>query len=980
MKQLLQSGEFDAWSAVVQACQAHNEFEKVNGYSPYQWAFGRQPTLSGRLHEKAYDDPFWTSSAVVGSEMAVNLKLRHRAQTAFLKAQSMEQISRAMNAKTRRLQQFLPGDLVYFKRVKPPAQPAAAVRMPHKLWQWYGPGRVLATETRTDAMGHERKPSHVIWIVTHGRLKRCAPEQLRHASEREKAIAEGADAPTAAWTFHGLTTTLFKGEYEILDDRVFPEDELAQGPPRALRGSRGRSVGRSPSPAPSRLRSRTPKPPDKEPDKEVEDPTLMDLISPENRPGRWSTKATTTRTTATPTTRTEASATSSRAGVDLQRFLQDPGYEPPATEPPTARPVNELLSQPLFKKQRREHVGEDDLFVQDSKDRYMCCLTLELPKKNNEWKKMARTPENFYAKKIKGAEVKWHLLSEEEKSGFSKAKLTEVQQWLAAAAVKRAAKDQVDKNRLVRMRWVLTYKDSGQPKGRIVLIGYEDPDLANIQSAAPTMSRRTRQLALQFASIRKWRLLKADVKAAFLQGEAKEADRSLFAIPVPELAQALQLEKNEVVQVLKSCYGLVHAPASWYQCIKKTLANLGFYQSRTDPCLWLFYTTDKEGNKITSGFVCAHVDDFVISGDEECDAWVEALNGFYARFKWSPWECNSFLHCGVRIREEPDFSFSLDHSSFCEGIEAITYTTKNDEDSITPDELTQLRGILGALQWRSQQTAPHLMAKIGQLQSAVTRANLGTLKAANKLARECFQTRFLSTRINQLQVDDPLDVNFVAWSDAALANRVDLSSTGGYVIAATTPDMMKGKRSPLTMVSWRSCRLPRKARSSLAAEAQAMAEADQELVFVRLAWAELCAVPVDLKDAASAIRRIPGAVVTDAKALFDILLKKDLNSAGLGLKDKYSSLEILCLLESLEKMQTTVRWVHSDAQLADHLTKPLPIGTLHKVMNEGFWTLVYDPDFTSAKKLKQAGRSENSNKDFRGVLESEPELLPISML
>ena len=86
--------------------------------------------------------------------------------------------------------------LIYFKRVRPPAQPTASVRMPHKLWEWYGPGRVLATETRTDALGSERKPSSIVWIVTHGRLKRCAPEQLRHASDREKALAEGADAPT----------------------------------------------------------------------------------------------------------------------------------------------------------------------------------------------------------------------------------------------------------------------------------------------------------------------------------------------------------------------------------------------------------------------------------------------------------------------------------------------------------------------------------------------------------------------------------------------------------------------------------------------------------------------------------------------------------------------------------------------------------------------------------------------------------------
>ena len=286
--------------------------------------------------------------------------------------------------------------------------------------------------------------------------------------------------------------------------------------------------------------------------------------------------------------------------------------------------------------------------------------------------------------------------------------------------------------------------------------------------------------------------------------------------------------------------------------------------------------------------------------------------------------------------------------------------------------MSQLRGALGALQWRAQQTAPHLMARLGQLQSSITKANIETIKATNKLIRENFQHRYLSARINQLGVEDPRSVHFVAWSDAALANRIDLSSTGGFLIAATSEKMLLGERAPLTLVSWRSSRLARKARSSLAAETQAMSEADQELLFVRLAWAEFCAFEVDLKASEKAISQIPGTVGTDAKALFDILLKSDLNSAAAGLRDKYSALEVLCLLESLAKLGTKARWVHSDQQLADHLTKPLPAGTLHKVLSEGAWTLVFDPTFTSAKKVKAAMRN-NSSQKFGGMSNSEPD-------
>ena len=84
-------------------------------------------------------------------------------------------------------------------------------------------------------------------------------------------------------------------------------------------------------------------------------------------------------------------------------------------------------------------------------------------------------------------------------------------------------------------------------------------------SSAPTMSRRTRQICLQYSSVRHWLSLKADVKAAFLQGDASEEARQLFARPV---ARAMNLKENEMVQALKSCYGLVTAPAQWYTCVE----------------------------------------------------------------------------------------------------------------------------------------------------------------------------------------------------------------------------------------------------------------------------------------------------------------------------------------------------------------------------------------------------------------------------
>ena len=162
----------------------------------------------------------------------------------------------------------------------------------------------------------------------------------------------------------------------------------------------------------------------------------------------------------------------------------DPSYDPAPAAVQHDRPTTELFQQPLFKKQRQELYGMDDeeTFMveqaEDWQDNLVCSLDLELPQTKKEWKLMKRSPTAFFVRKAKGVEVKWHLLSPEEKQKFEIAKQAEVNQWLKAQAVRRV-QGAVPHDRVVKMRWVLTHKESGAAKGRIVLIGYQDPDLGS---------------------------------------------------------------------------------------------------------------------------------------------------------------------------------------------------------------------------------------------------------------------------------------------------------------------------------------------------------------------------------------------------------------------------------------------------------------------------------------------------------------------
>lgn len=81
---------------------------------------------------------------------------------------------------------------------------------------------------------------------------------------------------------------------------------------------------------------------------------------------------------------------------------------------------------------------------------------------------------------------------------------------------------------------------------------------------------------LTYAATMEWPLLKGDVKSAFLQGEASQDSREVYAWPVKELAAAMGVESHQPVKINKACYGLVNAPAEWHKSVVSAMKQAGF--------------------------------------------------------------------------------------------------------------------------------------------------------------------------------------------------------------------------------------------------------------------------------------------------------------------------------------------------------------------------------------------------------------------
>ena len=120
------------------------------------------------------------------------------------------------------------------------------------------------------------------------------------------------------------------------------------------------------------------------------------------------------------------------------------------------------------------------------------------------------------------AEVKVSTLSAEQKRDLVKAKDKELSTFVKYSVVEVATRQGISPSALMRIRWVVTFKDDGSLKARLVVQGFTDQGLGKIPTSSPTASRRSRQIFLTLAASLGFPTHKGDVKCAFLQGDLDE--------------------------------------------------------------------------------------------------------------------------------------------------------------------------------------------------------------------------------------------------------------------------------------------------------------------------------------------------------------------------------------------------------------------------------------------------------------------------
>eukprot|EP00435_Cladocopium_sp_Y103_P017727 s923_g4.t1 len=865
----------DEWLSCVHHTHIKNQMIQVHGFSPQQFVFGK----GVHIPEDLLSEPLSivpATASLTEEGLAKSQAMRASARVALAKLQDDRALRVALLARPRRSYDFKPGDTVAYWRDQKWTQGQLQLG-----GRWYGPAVVIGSVGRNLVLFHRKQ------------LLRCAPEQIRPSTSEEKQLLNTPHAELL-----GIKNMVEQGNLQsrnyidLVPQSYPPMQELSADEAREAGHVLQQSVN---VPVESHAPDTSPAGQlDTEnivvsPNQVVDSP--MDVTAEQSTNLHSHVDQSSSTLTEQPQIETadETSAPSSYGPI-RRRITGKDGplslFRPPAMKqddfvdvmkevvpqlieqaimsenvrtPADKRPVGDVehvsgdVAEPAVSRARTTEV----LSVQDCTD--LLALYHEVPsevfmaeylrKKMDKELRHSKNEPALQKKVDDGKRVEWDTL-------MSKENAIRLHYGKAAADIKRHKSD-----RFIGSRFVLTRKpveegkdvnpedlSSFNVKGRWCLQGHLDPDLRLKAEEgllkSPTLSQLGRMLLMQVISSNKWQLQLGDIKGAFLEaGPLAERFKPLFAHQPPGGIPGVP--SDAVIEVLGNVYGQNDAPAAWFREFDTVVQQLGWIQSKLDPCLY----TLREDGRLT-GIMGVHVDDTALGGNGP--KFTESIQRLRQRFPYRKWRIGTGEFCGAWYSQAADFGIKMNMESFAEKIKPINIPKGSQPDDVLNDsQIRVLRAVNGSLNWLSSQSRPDLAVQTSLSQQSFPKPTIGDLRRANQAVRRAKQEKDLGLQFAPIPLDE---LTVVCHSDAAWAN-VGSHTQAGYIIGFTQKCLQDGQIASWCPVTWRSYKLPRAVNSTLGAEAQAFATASSTVEWLLLLLAETLDGPLDIAKCREALGR-----------------------------------------------------------------------------------------------------------------------------
>jgi len=296
------------------------------------------------------------------------------------------------------------------------------------------------------------------------------------------------------------------------------------------------------------------------------------------------------------------------------------------------------------------------------------------------------------------------------------------------------------------------------------------------------------------------------------------------------------------------------------------------------------------------GIICIYVDDFLYAGTQLfCNMVIEKLK---EKFLIGSAEAINFTYVGLRIKSYKD-GLTIDQNQYIAGLDMIPINKKRaseKKEALDGKEKKEYRALVGQLNWVSTHTRPDIAFETCVLSSAFQEAKVADLIRLNKLVERVKRDNI---NIYFPRIDNIREVTLECFTDASLQNLQKGNSQGGLII------FLKDRSGSKCPLYWRSKKLERKVKSTIAAENLALNEGAERSIYLAHILRQL------VDDIKVKIR-----CYTDNKSLVEAL------ASTKKMDNPMLNIDTLILREYLERgIIESVEWIRGEQQLADPLTK-----------------------------------------------------------
>ena len=355
----------------------------------------------------------------------------------------------------------------------------------------------------------------------------------------------------------------------------------------------------------------------------------------------------------------------------------------------------------------------------------------------------------------------------------------------------------------------------------------------------------------------------------------------------------------------KSLYGLKAAARCWDSEFSDFMTNhLGFIRLDSDPCV--YYHEDDDGNIL---IVSTHIDDLLIlDNNPDKRDW---LISEYGKKYGVKDEGDAHFLLGIEIVERED-CFLLKQGHYvdkvlekfnmgdCHGVAvplAPSHQISEDkEGELVDDQL--YRSLIGCLNYVSVMTRPDLAYSLSKLSRYVGKATRMHFEAAKHVLRYLKRTR-------------DFGLHFPKGDKKGVELWVDADHGGCLDTRRCTSENLTFYNGAL--VSWRSKRQPLPAKSTAEAECISLAEGMEECLWLKNL----------LKELNYEVKTV--SVKEDNQACIHIAENPKVTQRTKAIDMRYHYARHY-VQSGLFKME----YVHSKEQLADALTKAIPVGAMER--------------------------------------------------